>query len=434
MWTYLFPEDAAFELIDSSARSLSRTNGGSGPKVFVGKQRSLLDAEIPSAFGLVVLDPSRDIVGRLGSRGFAYVREFAGVPQLRDARFLMPLDGGRAAAGVFELYAPYRPLARAKLAVARSVATLGVPLWGRERICVALREVPPLEATLREMFGGSWFRIGFSAGTPGGFPKPAFVAIDRAGRPLAFGKIADNPLRRHAIAREAGALSQLASRNLSPELLFAGEIGGRLVTLQRPLDGVPGPRRLSEPHRRYLASLISSDRRPAVTCEFVRTLEERIAARPGPPREAVIFSRLRPMLQEQVLPVAVIHGDFAPWNLRRRGEQMAAFDWEWWSGDGLPLIDEIHHTLQVGFLLEGWGVDRADAYLRSVATSLPLGLTEKQVYLVEALGLLDYYLRILEDGYSESGNPARPYGAVLARILTRLGQDFPHVGSDELLA
>ena len=55
----------------------------------------------------------------------------------------------------------------------------------------------------------------------------------------------------------------------------------------------------------------------------------------------------------------IVHGDFAPWNLRERDGAISAFDWEYGQPSGLPLLDELHYRLQVGFLLENWSPDQA---------------------------------------------------------------------------
>ena len=65
---------------------------------------------------------------------------------------------------------------------------------------------------------------------------------------------------------------------------------------------------------------------------------------------------------EMRIPSTIVHGDFAPWNLREHNGQIAAFDWEYAELDGLPLVDQTHYELQVGYLLKS-GIYRAASRL-----------------------------------------------------------------------
>lgn len=49
---------------------------------------------------------------------------------------------------------------------------------------------------------------------------------------------------------------------------------------------------------------------------------------------------------------AVVHGDFAPWNLRARQDDLVAIDWEWAEPDGLAGIDLCYGLLQEALLVK----------------------------------------------------------------------------------
>ena len=357
-------------------------------------------------------------------RGFAYVRQFAILPSDKNARWLIPLDSGAVAAGALRLHHPYKPIARAKFAVARAAVATGVPFFPSAKVGVVQRTSPPLERLLLGLFGGSTTRIGMSVGT-GGFPKPSFVVLSRSGRAVAFGKIAETPFRRLALENEARALSYLAARDgvrgSVPGLIFAGDVDGRLVTLQRPLEGKPGPRAFTTAHRTFLGLLATGETRPVASSEFVLSIGDRIAGLGGRPHEHEIWRRLRSNLEGVEIAAVNVHGDFAPWNLRRASGNIAAFDWEWWSTDGPPLVDEVHHRLQAGFLLDGWTAGRAFEELRPLALSRPFGLDPNGVYALASVGVLDYLIRIIADGYPEEGSLALQYRELLARMLASLG-------------
>lgn len=300
----------------------------------------------------------------------------------------------------------------------------------RDSIVVAQRATPPLESQVRDVVGTDTVRLALTSGTPGGHPKPTFLVLDHGGHPIAFGKLGASALRRSAARREAEALSHFASINdwagMAPGLMFAGEVDGTYVTMQTPLRGSTGPAELSASHRRFLDLLARKERRPIGASAFVRALDGRaLALQEVRPDATHAMAVLRPLLDGISASPVIVHGDFAPWNLRQRDGRIAAFDWEWWSIDGPPLIDLLHHVLQVGFLLRRWTVERAYAEVRAIAGTRPHGLEPEDVFVLSGLGVVDYLLRIVEDGYSDRSPLAVAYGELLARILALLPTNAP---------
>ena len=51
-------------------------------------------------------------------------------------------------------------------------------------------------------------------------------------------------------------------------------------------------------------------------------------------------------LSDRRWPVAIHHGDFAPWNLREVGGKLKAFDWEYGNMQGFPYLDLAFFSLQ----------------------------------------------------------------------------------------
>src|SRR5205823_151212 len=101
-----------------------------------------------------------------------------------------------------------------------------------------------------------------------------------------------------------------------------------------------------------------------------------------------------------------IHGDFAPWNLRAQNAKVVAFDWEYAELDGVPLFDETHYRLQVGYLLENWDIARACAALEQMQLQNPgaPGLSSEQVRAIQAVYLIDNLTRLFAEGYDETEN------------------------------
>jgi hypothetical protein len=125
---------------------------------------------------------------------------------------------------------------------------------------------------------------------------------------------------------------------------------------------------------------------------------------------------LLPVLRGLRLPGTTVHGDFVPWNLRQHHGDLGAFDWEYAQFDGLPLIDETHHLLAVGYLLKKWTPDEACRQLLAAASATPLGLPPRVVQALQLSYLLDYVLRLFREGHGDE----YPRVAWCRRIVERL--------------
>jgi hypothetical protein len=101
------------------------------------------------------------------------------------------------------------------------------------------------------------------------------------------------------------------------------------------------------------------------------------------------------------LPATAVHGDFVPWNLREHLGVIGAFDWEYAEIDGIPLIDQTHHLLAIGYLLKKWTPEHAYRRLEEVAAAAPLGLPSATVRALQLAYLLDYLLRLFDEGHGD---------------------------------
>jgi hypothetical protein len=428
-WSYLLPADVDFvyagepTFIDKD--SLPGTRGAR--KVLVAWEKSTRALPDPGNFFALILANCRGVTKRLLYKmGFASVSHFAIVPGVEDARWFLPLDNGNVAAEAFGwLYSPYRLGARLKYGAVRTAARAGLPFWFRDHVYVAQRTAPPLETKLEDVLH-SRIRLGLFAGSPG-LQKPTFVVLDNEGNALAFAKVADKESARALLERETRALLHLAGtpsqQFLAPKLLFEGVVDERYVTLQTPLKGRSGPARLSDGHQRFLDCLLGTQERSAGSTEFMRSLAERVESLESPQDQSFLgrsLARLRPALDSLLVRTTIVHGDFAPWNLRSLEERISAFDWERSSLEGIPLIDSLQHQLQVGFLLNNWNVSQALERLTWISSTYPLGLARDGGYALATAGLLNYLLRLVEDGKS-NGTSARKYRELIGRTLPLVG-------------
>ena len=359
---------------------------------------------------------------RLAAAGFRYVRCFAALPNITAARWFIPLDTPAVAAAAFGVYSPTRLSARAKRTAAQLAARVGLPVWYRDSVCIAQRQPPPLErhlaaglATTEEL------RLSLSAGAPEpARNRKASAALLRLdGSIVGFAKLAGSPLATTLLQREAAVLAALATKpamaGAVPRLLTAGEADGRYYLVQSPVAGRAAPAKLTDAHRVFLTNLQDGHARPAVETEFVRSLLPRLHALGGDAADLVpALDRVVAALAGCSVPSTIVHGDFAPWNLRiRRGDGLAAFDWEYGRVDGLPAVDAAHHELQVGYNMHGWTPAEAARALDGHAAD-HLTLSPRHVAALQNAYLLDVLTRLAEEGYGPADRMVRWHRDLLA--------------------
>ena len=110
---------------------------------------------------------------------------------------------------------------------------------------------------------------------------------------------------------------------------------------------------------------------------------------------------------------AAMHGDFAPWNLRKGAEGLVAIDWEWGRRDGLAGLDLGYGLLQEALLVKKLPPPAALRFVRRVAETPACA-----VYLKEAGwgGALDLWLAV-GAWYRHSRSPSPALLAAAGFIL-----------------
>lgn len=410
-WTCLFPDDASYRLAPHTewdheqSVSPDRDSGGGAVLVTAGQTAGEMPDLDPYA-GLVALNCRGLSDRRLRHAGFSYLRRFAVLPNAREPRWFIPLDAPALSAGAFCLGAAFNAAARLKHYGGRAAARLGIPVWYRDELCIAQREAPPVEQAIQSLFPGRPLRLAMSSGTP---PpainrKISLAVLELGGRVLAFAKLPGPcALSGHSVRHEADVLSRLARcpGTRAPRLLFAGSVGARYLAVSTPLRGRHPSAEPADAHQRFLDGLRSAQTKPAAASAFARALSDRRRLLAGRPALLAVLNDLVPLLAEFRLPATTVHGDFVPWNLREHSGAIGAFDWEYGQIDGLPLIDETHHLLAVGYLLKKWTPEYAHGRLLQVAAAAPLGLPPRAVRSLQLAYLLDYLLRLFGEGHGD---------------------------------
>ena len=419
-WTRLLPADAGYSLIGAPPAFrdlLTLANVRHGEDVlcvWAPRMADLSRISIDRFRALALVNPCRVPVMALTKSGFRHVRRYAVLPSLADARWFVPRDNVLVSEAALHMYAPYRLRARLLKLGAELAIRMRLPLWHADELIIAAREPLPLERTLAKPFREVEIRLAFSSGTPGPARKPVFQILRPNGHILGYAKLGITAATACLIRREAGLLRSLSANSrvqgFAPALLFEGDVHGMPVTVQTAVSGNAGPVQPTSMHRRLLAALRREERRPVAASHMFRNMERRVLRLANPvPAMSGALKGVRPVAETLTLPVSIVHGDFAPWNLRMQGGELRAFDWEYGEIDGIPLVDELHHDFQVGFLLRGWDPEQALTYLRSVQVSNRMGLQAEQVAALQVVYLLDVCSRRLEAGHSPDDEWNRRY-------------------------
>lgn len=351
-------------------------------------------------------------------RGLSYVRQFAAIPNLREARWFIPPDRGAVSSAAFSLYTPARRSAKIKRGLIQAAAHLPGGFWYRDHLMIALREPPAIEKALAPLWPDP-IRLALSCGAPQGARnrKASALAIDLRGNLRAFVKLARSEIAREIVAHEGAILPGLAKIR-APRLLMNQEIDGTLVMAQTPLPGSPAPLAFGSAHAAFLQSLQSPEKIIATQSPMIQGLRQRLQ-HPAMHGLLEILVDLIPALEQLSVPVTIVHGDFAPWNLRIHEGMISAFDWEYARLSGLPLLDEIHYRLQVGLLLEHWSTDRGTREIERLCQSRPQGLSAENAATLAIVYLLDILARLLTEGYGEDHEMIVWHRDVLGRIMGR---------------
>jgi hypothetical protein len=427
-WMHLLPPDARYECADApdwlrAPLDVQSSSAGEGPRVRVISSSHAPRAVAPhgsldNCEALVTIGPGPS-ESTLKEAGLGYVRRFAVLPSLQDARWFVPLDNPAVAAAAFCLYQPFKTSAKLKVLAAKTAIRARLPIWYRDTIQIARRTEPALEARLGQLFPWHSIRLALSSGMPG--PdfrrKPSIAILSEEGAKLAFAKLAGSPIARALLEHEARVLPALAPLGIAPRLLMAESIQGTYVLVQSPLPGKPAGTSLTAPHRAFLQRLSNGAIQSAASAGLLDALRRQARALPAPPMDLLAaLDAIMPTLREMNVPKTITHTDVVPWNLRLCGGQIAAFDWDTAELDGLPQFDEIHHELMVGYCLHNWPVGRAETYLAAHAQAAPMGLRPPQVRALQTVYLIHSTVRMLMKGHADNHEMVQWYRDVLARV------------------
>jgi hypothetical protein len=179
-------------------------------------------------------------------------------------------------------------------------------------------------------------------GNPSPMRKVIVFLADEEGKLMAVAKFPIAQGAVQAICHEADMLRELEGRFSVPKLVHYSTKAG--CSIQTYLSGRLGSRACKAKYVDLLLRFVRIDGAlPAA--DATTSLIEQIRTRPEySGLESVLNSTFRLIEGPRTeFPAALVHGDFAPWNIRElRDSRCTLVDWESARWDGLPLHDLCH--------------------------------------------------------------------------------------------
>ena len=277
------------------------------------------------------------------------------VPGNNGPRWIIPA-ASRASASVLSTWRPYSFPAQVKWFLVRMAARAG-----------RLQLLPSVSSLrISRKTSTSWFkRCGIAAqagemfilvGNPSRDRKLIIFLLNDAHRIAAVLKVGLTTGGRSGILREAEVLGKLEQYGWAPEVLSVHPDLG--AAAQEFVHGTMADRGFRSEYLSLLCQLPQSGASLNLT-----SAANALAVRLRP--YVADTNKIAPNLLDRCLsclnrdvavPTILVHGDFAPWNIRKTSESgYALVDWEWANFAGLPLQDLLHFHFSEDRLFGGKG-------------------------------------------------------------------------------
>lgn len=276
------------------------------------------------------------------------------LPSASRPTLLVPRSARRAAAAAVRSHT-VSPSAGARL---RSRAATLLARAGTLRLArggVALGGDDTFLEHLERVLGRDDLVCSVHLGPPRVNRKPVVRAMDRRGRPVAFAKLGITSLTQQRVGTEAEALASLATAEtpglIVPSVLEAGRWNDIEYLVLHPVDTLGGPASdaLRQRAVRSLVDAFPVQRTALAEASWWLRLRTQLASTEATSSDVDrllgAWSRVTDRWGGDVVATGAHHGDWSPWNTRRLGGDVVAWDWERFDR-GRPVgWDEIHYEL-----------------------------------------------------------------------------------------
>jgi len=309
--------------------------------------------------------------GELRRAGFQNIRRYAALPNCQP-RVFFPLSSGRLVAKGLGFHFPGSRRAQRMTRIAKLLAGCGCKAHLKKgSLVVATRD---LDSHREETLGGYFSRrLGYPikdfavyAGSDTSRRKITALAVAAGKQPDLVVKISDTAQGAEAIRQETEALRALAASPLAdqvPKLVVEdGKWNGYTIQVQSaaPRCSSKQIRRLTDQHIEFLAELATMGR-TVQPLQSTKTWWKLLAmidkTNMVSLRESVLQAIDLVQSKEYAKTDVVchfVHGDFAPWNIRRSDGRIFVMDWEESETEGLWLSDLFHFICRQASLVGPW--------------------------------------------------------------------------------
>ena len=338
------------------------------------------------------------------------------------AQYVIPTTPRTVAAASLELYRPQKLSARAGKKILSIALRFGMaqPLLRRPgnlgkitKSHSPLLEDAALLEHVRQVLGVNKVSASFLVGSRS-HQKLVAQLMDHEANVLGYLKIGCNPEAIATINHEESILRRLQTHFFSaatiPRIIYAGYWNDCYLLIQAPpsFRCDASPARITYGHVAFLSELHGLGPQPPLAGnEFLARIRQRVQKleKLGYGRSMLpvlnVLEEFRNGVDENSLIYGFMHGDFAPWNILRAGNELFVFDWENAHTTGTPGWDLFHFIVQNGILVHHLSAAEiygsifdngpihkfVDAYFREVATPPQLIRLCLRLYIADIMTL-----------------------------------------------
>ncbi len=335
---------------------------------------------------------------RLAKAGLSMLSSHIVMPSFANPRWLLPNDRNLIR-NCGNIVKPSSLKAKTAWRVTKALNIAGRPeIVFPDRVIMAARagsknSVGVLKDFLSKVLVADEIDLIIYTGANGYYQKFTAQVMDRQAETIAYAKIASTVQARKRVEDESNALKGLGSIKLSrmktPGHVFFGTIdgGGDTVLVQTPPPAgfSDVARVLDERHASALSELFEKTNMAVKGSQVIARAEaslKRLSGARGTQRrliEAVEggIKRLRAALDGKDLRLGLSHGDFTPWNVYLKGQELFVFDWEL-AAMRAPLWDIYNFILHSETLISGRDAKGIFAELKAERYSKLTGLYEER--------------------------------------------------------
>jgi hypothetical protein len=352
--------------------------------------------------------------------GHVLLEQYAVVPSIRSARFLVPVDDRTTGLRCLLGYNRLRPRTTQWLRIGAAAAIFcraeRLGLLGRMRVWTPSDKLdqpdqpdqldkassPLLSHALRTGLGSpdAAFSVGVHELDPNF--KPTLQIFDRHGV-RGFAKVGWTAPTARLVSNEAETLAdrQAPPETLRrPDLLYRGQWCGLPITVVQPMPISVRRYRFASPPRAPALAEVAGELtfRHLTTTGYWHGVRRFIAAQ-SPPALCDGLSAYADALEAaapEPLAFGRWHGDWVPWNLALDGPDLYAFDWEHSSCEVPWGLDLAHWSFQQALVTGGQDARSAAAAADGATTSWPeSGVDVAHPEVIVSLYLLEMALRTI---------------------------------------